>query len=507
MATYKIKAPDGRTISLTGDAPPTEQELDQVFSSIGGAEKGKQEASDPLKTYKTENVGDAFNNIFVRPGAGVRNVLRGGSYMQGFDDPNSVQTFQNQALDNFYRSGFLSEHPMLKEALGVGVSAGGLAADIATNPADVLGMLLGKAPIKGTGTTLGGEIAGSQIGQTVGRMANAPLGAQTVNPRLTQTPGAIERLQSMQASQKGRAEVSKLLPDLKLSPDIKQNKPSGALAEGFNLIKKTNNPVDVANKFRIEKEGIIKQVDQLVDSYNKPVNPEVISGRLKVLLQREMKHGDPSDIRRIKSEVDNQVAWLSKQKNLDTKTLNERKRYLYEQTQPLQGKQAEGKTILKSPKKDLVRDKFAQIYREAVEEAHPDIRKLNSRYDGLEKGLDAAASMAERALEQGSPIERIATQTLGRPNIQGVGAAAVREIPQMLKSLGRSTGKIESLSKKSAELLNQSRLKQAERLLASFMNKKKMDMTNAEYFRNVLNPEDVHSFMKKVPSESRKLLE
>ncbi len=479
----------------------------QVALSDADFQDTPSQAQDPLKTYKTENVGDAFNNIFVRPGAGVRNVLRGGNYMQGFDDPNSVQTFQGQALDNFYRSGFMSEHPMLKEALGVGVSAGGLAADIATNPADVLGMLIGKAPIKGTGTTLGGEIAGSEIGKTVGRMVNAPLGAQTVNPRLTRTPGAIERLQSMQASRKGRAEVSKLLPDLKLSPDIKQNKPTGALSEGFNLIKKTNNPVEVADKFRIEKEGLIRQVDQLVTENNKPVDPNFLRGRVSTLLAKYKKNMSPKELKKMQMAVDEEAQWIDNQNGFDTVKANERKRYLYQETKRIQEKQSQGISTIDAPERNIVKDAFARAYKESIEGSHPDIQKLNSRFDGLEKGLDASAKMAERAMEQGSPLERIMSQTIGRPNVPGVAAAAVREIPQMLKGLGRTTGKIESLSKKSAELLNQSRMKQAESLLASFMNKQKMNMSNAEYFRKVITPDDVQSVMRKVPSESRKLLE
>lgn len=34
MATYKVTAPDGRSVTLTGDAPPTEQELEQVFKEL-----------------------------------------------------------------------------------------------------------------------------------------------------------------------------------------------------------------------------------------------------------------------------------------------------------------------------------------------------------------------------------------------------------------------------------------------------------------------------------------
>ena len=36
MPTYRIKDPStGRTIRLTGDSPPTEQEIEEVFRSVG----------------------------------------------------------------------------------------------------------------------------------------------------------------------------------------------------------------------------------------------------------------------------------------------------------------------------------------------------------------------------------------------------------------------------------------------------------------------------------------
>jgi hypothetical protein len=34
MATYKITAPDGRTLKVTGDSPPSEQELEEIFKGI-----------------------------------------------------------------------------------------------------------------------------------------------------------------------------------------------------------------------------------------------------------------------------------------------------------------------------------------------------------------------------------------------------------------------------------------------------------------------------------------
>jgi hypothetical protein len=46
MPKYTVEAPDGRKFDLEGDSPPTEQELEHIFSSMGGDSKA-EEASTP----------------------------------------------------------------------------------------------------------------------------------------------------------------------------------------------------------------------------------------------------------------------------------------------------------------------------------------------------------------------------------------------------------------------------------------------------------------------------
>jgi hypothetical protein len=363
---------------------------------------------------------------------------------------------------------------------------------------DILSMITGQKdrdPAVYSPKTVGGNVvmAASELA-TGGKTG---MGLADKFDDLYKTPGALERLKSMQLSQKGRSEVSKLLPEIKLSTDIKANRPTDAVAEGFNLIKKTNNPVDVANKFRIEKEGIIKEVNQLVTDNNKPINPNFLKGRVKTILANQKKNMSAKELRKLQIAVDDEAKWLDKQGTFDTVKANDRKRYLYQETKRVQEKQAKGLSTIDAPEQSLVKDAFAQAYKESVESAHPDIQKLNARFGGLEEGLTAASKMAERMIEQGSPLQRMMAQIAGRPNVQGVGAAAVREIPQMLKSFSRTTGKIESLANKSAEFLAKSRQLQGEDLLASFMRKQKMAMPNSEYFRKVLTVDDVYSFMSK----------
>lgn len=50
MPIYKVTAPDGRTFKLTGDSPPSSEELEQVFSSMGALEPSDTFEEDPDQT-------------------------------------------------------------------------------------------------------------------------------------------------------------------------------------------------------------------------------------------------------------------------------------------------------------------------------------------------------------------------------------------------------------------------------------------------------------------------
>lgn len=52
MPTYKIKDPQsGKTIRITGDSPPTEQELNQIFASTGGSPTPPQQPASKAPAY------------------------------------------------------------------------------------------------------------------------------------------------------------------------------------------------------------------------------------------------------------------------------------------------------------------------------------------------------------------------------------------------------------------------------------------------------------------------
>lgn len=320
--------------------------------------------------------------------------------------------------------------------------------------------------------------------------------AKLLKPRLGKVPGALERLESAKAGAKSRQTVSQLLPSADISTDIKMNRPSGVQVEGSNLIKKTSNPQDVVNKFRIEKNRVISQVDNLVTQNNQPVDPNFVGSRAKLILAKDLKNATPKEQADIMKWVKEEGRWIDSQGNFDTVKANARKRYLYQETQGLQKKQNAGKVIVTSPERDKVRDAFSQAYRESIERTHPDIAPLNARFSGLDQGETAASKLVEASIEQqpSNIIQRAVGYTAGRltPG-QGV-AAAVRELPQLVqgrsKTVSALTEKIQKSSDLSGDLLARSRELQGDRLLNSFISKnpKTPKMLGVDESLNVANP-------------------
>lgn len=320
--------------------------------------------------------------------------------------------------------------------------------------------------------------------------------AKLLNPRLGKVPGALERLESAKAGAKARQTVSQLLPSADIATDIKMNRPSGVQVEGANLIKKTSNPQDVVNKFRIEKNRVISQVDNLVTQNNQPVDPNFVGTRAKLILAKDLKNATPKEQADIMKWVKEEGRWIDSQGSFDTVKANARKRYLYQETQGLQKKQNAGKVIVTSPERDKVRDAFSQAYRESIERTHPDIAPLNARFSGLDQGETAASKLVEASIEQqpSNIVQRAAGYTVGRLTPGQGAAAAVRELPQLVqgrsKTVSALTEKIQKSSDLSAELLAKSRELQGDRLLNSFISKnpKTPKMLGVDESLNVANP-------------------
>ena len=134
-------------------------------------------------TGYTRGERSVIGNIFERPGAAVRSLIQGKGYKAGAEVPEEVPRFQDLALNKYYNMvGKQAEnmtpiqrniHFGLMSIPGLGVSAGGTAADIVTNPADLLMMLAGRTPVNKTAAgeirNLGNVVSESKPGLAFGK--------------------------------------------------------------------------------------------------------------------------------------------------------------------------------------------------------------------------------------------------------------------------------------------------------------------------------------------------
>lgn len=124
----------------------------------------------PLSKYQSGER-NIMGNIMDRPAAAIRSAIQGKGYVQGAVNPGNVPTFQEQLLDTYYKK--TPDFPG-KTALGNLPSGVGLAADVVTNPANLLTGLAPKLPI-GAGKTLGKVAMQTKPMQALKTVGNKPI--------------------------------------------------------------------------------------------------------------------------------------------------------------------------------------------------------------------------------------------------------------------------------------------------------------------------------------------
>jgi hypothetical protein len=153
MAVYQVETEGGVYEVQTEDQP--EKMVGSVFGKV------------PESAY---NAGERniLGNVFERPGAAIRSAIQGKGYTAGAVNPTNVPTFQDLAIQ---KSQF-TQSPVANAALGMIPSALGMAADIATNPADVLtGIVPGLKPVQSAGRA----IASTRAGKALTELATMPI--------------------------------------------------------------------------------------------------------------------------------------------------------------------------------------------------------------------------------------------------------------------------------------------------------------------------------------------
>jgi len=167
MAIWQVEV-DGKVYELEGgNTPPSEQQARQATRQFQPRTKAEYLLPSWATKYQ-EKPGERtlLGDIFQRPGAAIRSGLLGQGYQRGAITPERVPTFQETLLEKRASRPYGPTPTTTRQELPgmIGASALGMAGDIATNPAMLLSLLAGKAPLGG-GRTLGG-VTRQTVGQT-----------------------------------------------------------------------------------------------------------------------------------------------------------------------------------------------------------------------------------------------------------------------------------------------------------------------------------------------------
>lgn len=162
-----------------------------------------------LKDQKPVQEASALEKVFDVPSAAIRGAIQGKGYSQSAANFKDVPKFQDVLLDKYYQSNILKDSPAMKGYVGMVPSAVGLAADIATNPAEGLMSLAGGKGLEmmaKAGKSLGAPFKLRAIGNQAKEM-------EKVAQRATQgVAKAQEIINSKYTSQIGSAFNTRLNP-------------------------------------------------------------------------------------------------------------------------------------------------------------------------------------------------------------------------------------------------------------------------------------------------------
>jgi hypothetical protein len=112
MPTYKVTAPDGRTVSLTGDSPPTEAELEDVFSALSAQPKAPAPATGSAAGRFAEGAWENLNPV---------NMVKGvaGAVMHPID---TVKAAGSAMGSEWEKAGTAASQGRYSEAAGHGLA-------------------------------------------------------------------------------------------------------------------------------------------------------------------------------------------------------------------------------------------------------------------------------------------------------------------------------------------------------------------------------------------------
>jgi len=290
------------------------------------------------------------------------------------------------------------------------------------------------------------SILGAQLG-------NRAAFTKTMKPRM---PSSLERLERLKTFSGNRKLVSEVLPSAEIAPELANRKVPKIQTEGLKLIKKTKDPETMVDDFYFGGKDKAQELDSIIGSKSKTyIDPKRMAERAREIYDEVYANSTPEDKVKLDKWFNEELRFISSKDKFDATDAQARKRYLFKDTERFQKKQGQGKQTITEPEKDIVRDAFAQSYREGIENTDPRISGINKELAGRMEGRKASSKTAETFQEQ-QPVnmEELAAFVAGRPSPISAVAAGVRMLPKFLRRnpIENVTGKIEKAGNKISSL-------------------------------------------------------
>lgn len=396
---------------------------------------------------------------------------------RGFANPEESTPFQSEGLSTLnaaldktdvskmgYRSQLLARF-----LAGIPSSTAGVVNDFATSPGDIAIGMLTEGAIKGVGkipygSTTVGEIANKVPLSNLSRVLfRGELDAPNTSRALARMGMKVKKANGQKMiSEFIKPTGKEVLQDVSKMASRTPAEVEQAFLTDLTPAPKINPTKQLVDKFDDEIGVIMGARSKAIQKYNQPISPDLVKQNAIRSLENGspsvkgygpgFKQATPDERLDIKLLVDQEHGQLGD--SLDTISAQARKEYLQSETQNILKARAGGKDIDPNIAK-RVKDAYRFALKQEIERAHPDIAKWNSKFDGLDKARTWAAKMHQDYQNQPSGFLRRLTSILGRPNVRGRVAAAIREIPEMggsvrgdMKRIAKVQGEYRALAEK-----------------------------------------------------------
>jgi hypothetical protein len=362
-------------------------------------------------------------DIFERPGAAVRSTILGKGYKAGALNPEKTPYLQDEMLKKYYDVAGTSK---MAQVGGLAVSAAGLAADIVTNPADILTMIIPKAP---GARVVGKAIAETKPAQAVARFATKERNVFKQAPQLEKE--AVDMYRQILRPTQGEVKTYEI-----------RNR--GSIRDPLTIAAEERLPINVS------KEGGVSKLDTVAAREQVKNRIEEIDGALTKVLDVSDKGRKYIDLKQIASEAkrqaragtQNDTVYKSMVTDIDeyvNDAIQARARYVSaaELNDVKRGMYSVGYNMSK-PTADKSARLVARAARAKIEKTFPDkdIAKINKTLGEYVK-LNRLLENAHGRVVAGGRLGKYFAQGIGA----GIGAAAGAPIPYVGPIAGGLAGR------------------------------------------------------------------